>query len=471
MSVVVFVAFVGDSRPASADVTVEKLTGNAITGVGPYVQDVSDAIRQFAAKNYPAALEHLESAKKSTPRLAPPEVMMAQLHYDAAQPGAAVAMLERAIARVPQDPESYVLLAERAMAEGRLTEAEMLFYQAGKALEIFTDNPRRKQDLQVRTFAGAASVDETRANFKEARGKLESLVKLDPRNAQGHDRLGRVLFALEDQKAAYAEFKLAAEIDKNAVPAELAMANLFPDKPSAEKWLNFAINKSKEDLRTRLAAANYLLRSNQAEAAKVHADEALKMDPNGFDSNSVAGLIARMMGDYKKSEAYLAKAHLLAPTHPGVINHLALVLLELPNNEGRERALQYAELGAKLNPTSMDALTTLGWINYRLNRRREAERAFTVAMASPDGTTRPTMTSDMAYYLAHLAKEQGNIPEAINLLKDALNTELPFAYRKAAGDFLAELSKLDKSAPKPKDERAPATSKNVEPQSKSGAAK
>ena len=145
------------------------------------------------------------------------------------------------------------------------------------------------------------------------------------------------------------------------------------------------------------------------------------------------------------------------------------MLLDLPNNEGRQRALQFAELGTKLNPNTTEAMTTLGWINYRLNRRREAERAFTVAMASPDGITKPIMTSEMAYYLAHLAKEQGNIPEAIDLLKDALNTELPFAYRKLAEEFLAQLSKHDKS--QPKTETAPGASKNAESSSKVGAAK
>src|SRR6187200_1101213 len=75
---------------ARGEMTVEKLTGTAITGVGPYYLDVADAIRQFGAKNYAAALEHLEAAKKSTPRLAPPEVMMAALHLDADQPGPAI---------------------------------------------------------------------------------------------------------------------------------------------------------------------------------------------------------------------------------------------------------------------------------------------------------------------------------------------------------------------------------------------
>jgi tetratricopeptide (TPR) repeat protein len=451
---------------ARGEMTVEKLTGTAITGVGPYYQDVADAIRQFGAKNYAAAYEHLEAAKKSTPRLAPPEIMMATLHLDAEQPAQAIAFLERAILRVPQDPEAYLILAERALAEGRYSEAEFMFQRATKNVESYTDNPRRKQDIQVRALSGASSVDEARANAKDAKPKLESLIKLDPRNTGAYERLGRVLFALGDQKAAYAAFQSAAEMDKKLPPAELSMAYLFTDRPTVEKWLNFALNKGRQDLRTQLGAANYMLKHNQLDTAKTHAEEAVKLDPDGFDANATAGLVARAMADYPKARAYLEKAHLLAPTHTGVINNLALVLVETPN-EGRERALEFAELGTRQSGNSREAMSTLGWIYYRLNRRREAERAFSAAMTMPDGSTSKTMSSEMAYYLAHLAKEQGNIPEAIQMLKEALNTELPFAYRKPAEEFLAQLSKLDKSQPASKGEKAP----DAKPSAKAGAAK
>ena len=51
-----------------------------------------------------------------------------------------------------------------------------------------------------------------------------------------------------------------------------------------------------------------------------------------------------------------------------------------------------------------------------------------------------TPNSDMGYYLANLAKDQGNTKEAIKLLRDSLNTEQPFAYRKAAQQMLAQLT-------------------------------
>ena len=56
------------------------------------------------------------------------------------------------------------------------------------------------------------------------------------------------------------------------------------------------------------------------------------------------------------------------------------------------------------------------------------------------------MSSELAYYLANLAKDRGRPEEAIRLLRDALNTEQPFAYRKAAKELLARLAKASGAA-------------------------
>jgi tetratricopeptide (TPR) repeat protein len=470
-------SFLGMSRPAWAELTVESLTGTAISGVGPYIQDVSDAIAKFQNRDYAGAFANLEGAKKSTPRLAPPEVMMAQLYFDANLPLGGIVMLERAIRSVPQDPEAYIMLAERAVNERRITEADFLFQKAIKLVELFTENPKRKQNLQLRAYTGGALVDEGRNDWNEARAKLEALIKLDSKSAAAHERLGRVLFGTGDQKAAYAEFQLAAEADKQMLPAELAMATLFTDKANAEKWLEYAIKKGGEDLRTQCGAANYLLKTNQLEEAQKHADVALKLDPDGLDTNLVAGIIARMFGDYKKAETHLSKAHLLAPSNALIINNLALVLVELGDRESQQRALQYAELNARQNPNASEPLSTLGWVNYRLNRRAEAVRAFSAAFNTGDAVANITLTSETGYFMAYLAKDKGSISEAVKLLTDALNTDLPFAYRKKAEEMLTQLSKLDKSQ-KSKAAKSPAagapknrTPKTDEPSSNAGAAK
>jgi tetratricopeptide (TPR) repeat protein len=355
-------------------------------------------------------------------------------------------MLERATRQTGADPEPYVLLGERALLEGRTTEAGMLFERAMKVLENFTDNPRRKQMLQGRSYAGWAAVDEADGNLKEALRKYEELTKVEPRNAKAHDKLARVLFRTGDAKRAYTEFQTAAESDKDLPLAEIAMAalSLEKDQNKAEQWIQLAIKKGPNDLRTRLGATEFYLRNNRVDEAKAQADEALKVDPNGLDANMMVGVIARMQGDLKKAEKHLAAAHLLAPANAVIINHLALVLIESQDASARQRALQYAELNAKYSPAIPEVIAALGWVNYRLNRRADAQRAFSAVLSS--GGASQTMGSDMAYYMAHLAAERGQTADAIKMLREALNTAQPFAYRKPAQAMLEQLSKQDQSS-------------------------
>ena len=55
------------------------------------------------------------------------------------------------------------------------------------------------------------------------------------------------------------------------------------------------------------------------------------------------------------------------------------------------------------------------------------------------------LPGEMSYYMANMARERGNTTEAVRLLTDALNTNQPFMYRKAAQELLSQLSKQDRS--------------------------
>jgi tetratricopeptide (TPR) repeat protein len=449
----VLAAMGGNPFHARAELTVEAVISNAVTGVGPYVQDVTDAIKKFGEGDVVAAKTHLESAKKSTPRLPPVEVMLARLYFDAGQPAGGVGMLELAMRKAPQDPEAAVMLGERAVAEGRVTEAGLLFERVARTVEGLTDNPRRRQDLQARLNGAWATVDEANENWPAAQKKLAELVRLDTRNASAHERLARALFrqgqvekapavAKQYLEKAYEEFKAAASADPKLPPAELNMAAQFNDKAKAELWLNHALTRSGKDLRTQLAAAQYRVTENRLDEAQKHVDEALAIDPTGLDVNFLAGLIARLRADYPAAQKYLSQAHLLAPANAEITNHLALALVELPDESSHNRALQFATMNAQQQPDRVQFVMTLGWINYRLGRKAEAKKALTAAFTAVGAATNGRMNSDMGYYLANVAKDDANrVPYAIQLLKNALNSNEPFAYRKPAQELLARLEK------------------------------
>lgn len=441
LAVVVGLILVSIGATARAEQTVESLTGGAVPGVGPFVQDVTDAIKKFGSGDYPGAFANLESARKSTPRLPPAEIMMAQLYFDANQPGAGIGMLERAARTVPDDPEALVLLGELAVREGRGIEAGLLFGKAAPVVSKFTENPKRRQTLQNRLYSAWATVDEAEGNFPQAQKKLEELLRLDTRNAAAQERLGRVLFKQNKLREAYEAFKAAAQLDPKAPPAELAMAALFQDRSKAEQWLNRAIENAPKDVRTQLAAGEYRLRTNVLDEAQKHAAEAIKLDPTNVDANLLAGVVARMNNDYPAAARYLGEAHLMAPANGDVINHLALSLIELPDEAARGRALQFADLNARQHPDSIPFMTTLGWISYKLNRKKDAERLLNASFRAVAAANNNKMNADMAYYLASLAKDTGKLDYAAKLLREAINSSDSFAYRKPAQKMLAEIEK------------------------------
>ena len=440
-------------RPAHAQYKVEDLTGTAVSEVGPYYQDVEDAIKAFRARNMAAARGFLAAARKKSPKLAPPEVMMTQLFLASNQLASARAEAQRAMHGNPQDPEGYLQAGDIASNEGRTTEAGLLYERAAKLAAAFNENPKRKKNLQMRAYSGVASVAEAAEQWQAARDSLVPLLKLEPNNAGAHQRLGRALFKLDQAKEAYQELKAAKANDKTKtmMPAEVSLAILYNqagDKTNAEKFLGAALKRGAQDYATHQAAAQYYLQTNQLKEAAAQAEKAVQLDPQSVDAHTMRGVIARVQGDFKTSVANLEKAHLLAPGNFVVINHMALALAEMPDEASRKRGLEFAQLNSRQAPKSAEALATLGWVHYRLGNADEADRYLNLAGSSGN------LTAESAYFTASLLNDRGRSADAARLLEitsNSVTSDKPFAYRQQLERLMKQLA--DK--PKPDEKPAP----------------
>jgi predicted Zn-dependent protease len=359
-------------------------------------------------------------------------------------------MLEKAMQVAPTDPEPAVMLLERAVTENRFTEAMLLTPTAEKLLAAFAENPRRKKDLQGRLYLSEAAIEQARQNLDAAVAKLDALVKLDPANAVAQQRLGQALFAKGDaksQQTAYEAFKQAANADPVALPADLMMAMLSKDPAKSAQWVALAINNSPNDRRTQVGAANYFLKEGQLAKAQEHAAQAVKLDEQGFDANLLAGIAAQSAGNYAKAVDHLSRAHLAQPSNPSAINQLALALLEMPDKDSQERGLMFAQINARNNPDNLDALTTLGWINFRLNRMIDADRAFNAVLGARSASGRLNINSDSTFILAYLSAKQGNREDAARMLQSILDRKQIFAYRTKAEELNAYAAKGSPKSP------------------------
>ncbi|RIK80953.1 MAG: hypothetical protein DCC67_08560, partial [Planctomycetota bacterium] len=215
--------------------TVENLIGDAVSLSNQQYPEVDQAIKRFKNSDPAGAREYLEQAKQKYPKLPPVELMMAKLWVFARNGEQARLALEQTVAKHPNDPEAYLLLADLAFAEGRTTEAHALFEKAQGLVGSFNENPKRKNNFDVRVLAGLAAVHERRQQWDKAIPLLTKWVELDPDSAAAHSRMGITLFQMDKPQEALAEFKKARQLRPDSSHPYVMLGQLFTQKGQIDK--------------------------------------------------------------------------------------------------------------------------------------------------------------------------------------------------------------------------------------------
>jgi predicted Zn-dependent protease len=435
-------------RSTLAQTTPESLIAGAVSDKGPYNQDLSQAVIRFREGNIDAARAHLTAARNQAPKLSPVEVMLANLLIDVGQTAAARAELEKAVHLHAHDPEAYVRLAELAAADGRVTEAGLLYAKACDLADTFNESPKRRRQAQIRALTGGAAVAESREQWSAARDYLQALVRIEPDNAALLQRLAKALFKMGDVPEARRALEAANAADSKTIPADLTLATLYTqsgDKTHAEKCIESVREKGAGSLSAQIGLARWMLQSGELDQAQTHSQSARQLDPDNLDAKVIAGVVARLQKDWDAAQTLLEGAHLQSPVNVEVNNQLALVLLERPDEASRRRATEFAELNQRLYPKNVETVATLAWVIYRQGRKAEAERLFSaISTAMVSGS--PLVNGDAIYYLANFRADQGQTAEARRLLEVLLSRGVPTLYRHEARALLARLDEPAGSA-------------------------
>ena len=429
----------GRGTTAEAQVTAKTLVGKAVSDDSQY-KEITSAIERFGNRDLDGCVAILERARNNNPKLPPPGVMMAMLWLSANQLAPARAALEETAVKFPGDPEPYLMLADLAFQERRVTDSSVLFDRATQLTAAFAENPKRKRDFEIRCHAGTAAVAEARGQWETAQKQLTAWLALDPDNAGAHFRLGNVLFRIGKETEALDEFKQARKLDANALQPELALARLYDEtkkRDVAKKWIELALKAAPDDPAVLLASAQWYLGQNDLKMAQAIADRVLTLDAKSLDGRIVRGVIARVARDYATAEKFFNEAHVQSPGNFAASNSLALVLIESPDKAAQQRAVEMAEANAARyredSPQQINAITSLAWVYYKLGRREDAEKIL-------DQIARNNaLTSDGAYYVAKLLADRGEKDRARAILEEVLTNEAVFATRPDASDLLTKL--------------------------------
>jgi tetratricopeptide (TPR) repeat protein len=421
----------------------EFLIGNAVSDASsPQYQDVADAITRFRNNDVSGARELLARARQNNQKLPPVEIMMARLWAVSNQLNNFHVELEKAVMTYPDDPDAYLYLAELALAEHRVTDAESDLMRAKDLIAKYQANQKRKRNFDIRYNASMAAVAEERTQWSEAMPHLEAWLKLDPDNAAAHARMGRALFQMGRPTDAYNEYDAALKIDPKSINPYIALAGLYEqtkDRTNAAKSISYAVQKNPKDLNVHLQAARWGLATNQLNEAQKYADDALKIDPDSLEGKILRGIVARMTGDMKTAETRLQAAVVQAPANIDASNQLALVLIESPDKDKRDRAAQIAEYNLRATTqngrTNPEVAATYAWVLYKLGKTAEAGQI--LAQIQQAGNISP----DTAFYIAKILEDQDKIDGAIYVCEKALESPVPFAQRQATADLLDKLKK------------------------------
>ncbi len=403
--------------------------------------EFEEAKQKLSKQDIDGALAAFNAAAKAHPELANGRVLLASVYFASNRPRDGRFHLEKAVVENPDDPEAYLIMADLAGRELQWTDAGLLAEKAITLAKTFKGDPERKKDMLKRGYLLAALVAQQHEQWEDARKLLADLLKSNNDVALAHFRLGQVLFELKKQKEAYAELQAASRLDEEIPSAEITMAQLYDkgkDRASAEKWIKQAVTADPKRAKTRLEAAQFLLRTGNLDEAKEQVNEALKLEPDSQDALFLAGRIARYAKDYGQAQKYLERSYLESPGAGVVANELALTLNEM-GEEDRKRALTLAEATYR-QVRDAESASTLAWICFRLGRMEDAERVFNAIPASSQASP------DAIYFFAAFADDRNRGEMARPLLEAALKSDGPFAYRADAQKLFERLSKRPSSA-------------------------
>jgi len=405
------------------------------------VPQIERITQRFKDGDYEGCLAMLKEAAASHPELPPGRLMFAKLCLKMDQPAKGRDALELTAVENPEVPETYIVFGWLALQDNRLTDALLQFDKAiGLAASGSWSDPLRKRFLSD-AYSGLAGVAEKRKDWLAAATSLAVWLKLEPKSGQARGRLAEALFHQGQYARAQGELEQAVSDDPTLGPAAILMARLFNEEGNlakAEEWMEHAVRVAPDNAKTHLGYASWLLERGRNKQAKTEAETAARIDPASQEAKGLIGAIAWQLKEYQAAERILQELHVENPGNFAVSNLWARCLAELPSSAQQMRGWQVAQINAKLYPSSAEALTTLGWIAFRIGQVNQAEQSLRAALASGNAS------SETAYYLARVLADRQKVEEARQLLKMSIDAGGRFLLRDEAQTWLDRLQATSK---------------------------
>lgn len=402
--------------------------------------EIKQAVELLRTAKFEECLAKLQEATEKYPELPPGRLVYAELLIKAKQTAMGRSELEKVAVEAADDPRVPLSMAAVALAEGRNADALL---QIGKALELAENFEFAEEGAKGRFLAKAylarSTVAERREEWQTAKDDLMMWLEQDPDSAAVRQRLGQASFFLGEVDEAREQLKLAKEKNENLSPPATALAGFHARKDEHEKAEELFKEGIANDASSPLAYyayAQWLYNRQRVQEARELVVQGLESIPEAKNLRVLRAVLARHLKSFEEAEAELDDLLRESPNNFELRNELALALAEQQDGRKQQRAFQIAAQNFQAQRNNAKYVATLGWISYRLGRLEDAEKLITAAARMSGGRTQP----DVLYYLAHVMAEKGKNDDVKKLLTKITDSEVPFAFREDASQWLERLN-------------------------------
>jgi len=446
---------------------------------------LKEALKHFEKGEGKECMAKLKEATEKNKDLQPPEVIFASWLAQSRKGSDARMMLEQFIARNVGHPEGYLLNANFAYGEGRITDAINSCMNALQCARAPQWNTKQQERFEREARLGLVASLEARGDFGSMVEHLQALVNADKTNANLRLRLAAVKFNVGLEATALSEFEEAFKIDPSIDPPELRMGALWatkaatdlglkPDaKPEevtaavkkkieenrakAEEKLKEAVKKYPANAKAPRGYASFLLEEGKFAEALTLIDQAKAIDEKDAKNNkgetrettALRALYHRYKSEYKEAVALFEKLFTANPSDPFATGNLSICLMELGNAADLERGRNLANALVKSNEKSPEAYAVQGWVLFNAARNEADKKKQDELYEAADKALGASASGgqamlDTAYYLAEFFNYKKEYKKAYDILKDATAKKGAFVYRKKAETLMTGLEGLAK---------------------------
>ncbi len=240
------------------------------------------------------------------------------------------------------------------------------------AQEIFQEINKDTLDWQINAYLGEINV--RKKNDSTAVEYFKVASSLAEWNAQIWVRLGGLLFDRRRYKEAIQYMSKASEKFPNDFAINLIYGlSLSSDNDhlKAKDAFQRALNINPDDV-TALSALGYSLNQlKDDDAALVHLDKALLLEPKNLQVISIIALIHETRKNYSMSDSLYASAIKIDSTNILILNNFAYSLAE--RGIKLQDALSMAKKALEQEPRNSSYLDTIGWIYFKLGEYKKAK--------------------------------------------------------------------------------------------------